>query len=356
VNNPANEASMTLLRLAVGMCGVLLLFGCSSASRNNESLPDQSSATATARGYKVGKPYNIKGVWYYPHVDYDYVEEGVASWYGPGFHGRSTANGETYDMNDLTAAHRTLPMPSVVRVTNLENGRSMKLKVNDRGPFARDRIIDVSRRASQLLGFHIQGTTPVRVEIVEDESRMLAAALGVPSEVAWAATRSAPPPAPAPEPLLVAEAPAAPVSTSAVDDEQVSAAVAPTTASSPAFTGYASSYTAASSYAPPPEQDLPPEPSTLDPVETAETDPIVAPVAGAGQRWIQAGAFADPGRAAAASRRLAGLGPTMTSPSFVGGRELLRVRVGPFSSQEEAQRMLASVTQAGFQGSRIVAD
>ncbi|MFO1156193.1 MAG: septal ring lytic transglycosylase RlpA family protein [Rhodospirillales bacterium] len=83
-------------------------------------------------------------------------------------------------------------MPSIVRVTNLENGRSIKLKVNDRGPFARERIIDVSRRASQLLGFHQQGTTPVRVEIVEDESRMLAAALGVPSEVAWAAAYQAP--------------------------------------------------------------------------------------------------------------------------------------------------------------------
>ena len=120
------------------------------------------------------------------------MEEGVASWYGPGFHGKQTANGEIYDMNDLTAAHRTLPMPSIVRVTNLENGRSLKLKVNDRGPFARERIIDVSRRASQLLGFHQQGTTPVRVEIVEDESRMLAAALGVPSEVAWAAAYQAP--------------------------------------------------------------------------------------------------------------------------------------------------------------------
>ncbi len=165
---------------------------CSAARvprRPGEPPTDVSRAAAATPGYKVGKPYQIKGVWYYPQVDYDYVEEGIASWYGPGFHGKATANGEIYDMNDLTAAHRTLPMPSIVRVTNLENGRSLKLKVNDRGPFARERIIDVSRRASQLLGFHMQGTTPVRVEIVEDESRQLAAALGVPSEVAWAASR-----------------------------------------------------------------------------------------------------------------------------------------------------------------------
>ncbi|MBK8212088.1 MAG: septal ring lytic transglycosylase RlpA family protein [Rhodospirillales bacterium] len=169
---------LVAIRICSGVCGVLLLFGCSSTPRPGEPPTDVSRAAAATPGYKVGKPYQIKGVWYYPQVDYGYIEEGIASWYGPGFHGKATANGESYDMNDLTAAHRTLPMPSIVRVTNLENGRSLKLKVNDRGPFARERIIDVSRRASQLLGFHMQGTTPVRVEIVEDESRQLAAALG----------------------------------------------------------------------------------------------------------------------------------------------------------------------------------
>lgn len=78
--------------------------------------------------YKVGSPYQIDGRWYYPKEDYTYVEEGIASWYGPNFHGKTTANGEVYDMNDLTAAHRTLPMPSVVRVTNLENGRALVLR------------------------------------------------------------------------------------------------------------------------------------------------------------------------------------------------------------------------------------
>ena len=356
------------LRLAIAMCGSLLLVGCSSTSKNGEALSDGSAAAAAVRGYKVGKPYSIKGVWYYPRVDYDYVEEGVASWYGPGFDGKATANGETYNMNDLTAAHRTLPMPCVVQVTNLENGRSLKLKVNDRGPFARDRIIDVSRRASQLLGFHIQGTTRVRVEIVEDESRMLAAALGVPSEVAWAAERSAVPSVPAAAdpvtevaalPVAVTEVATAPVSASTLGDEI--GAVPPMMEPSPISAGYASSYTVADytvadAYAPAPDVSRLPDASPPAPIETAEITPAVGFVGGSAARWIQAGAFADPGRAAAARRRLSGLGPTVAAASFVGGRELVRVRVGPFSSQEEAQRVLASVTRAGFQDSRIVSE
>src|SRR5690606_18692928 len=136
----------------------------------------------TTADYKIGKPYRINGVWYYPGEDYGYSETGIASWYGPAFHGRPTANGEVFDMNALTAAHRTLPMPSMVRVTNLGNGRAVVLRVNDRGPFAHGRIIDVSRRAAQLLGFERQGTARVRVEILEAESRALAmAASGGPS-------------------------------------------------------------------------------------------------------------------------------------------------------------------------------
>lgn len=117
-----------------------------------------------AGAYKVGTPYQINGVWYYPKEDPFYDETGVASWYGSDFHGKATANGERYDMDALTAAHRTLPMPTVVRVTNLENGRSIRLRVNDRGPYARGRIIDVSRRAANLLGFQGQGTARVRVQ------------------------------------------------------------------------------------------------------------------------------------------------------------------------------------------------
>ena len=125
--------------------------------------------------YKVGNPYKINGKWYYPAVDYQYDEVGIASWYGPGFHGKSTANGEVFDQNKITAAHRTLPMPSIVTVTNLENGMVLdKVRINDRGPFARNRIIDLSKKAAEELGFIKNGVAKVRVEILEDESRKYA--------------------------------------------------------------------------------------------------------------------------------------------------------------------------------------
>ncbi|MEG9862618.1 MAG: septal ring lytic transglycosylase RlpA family protein [Parvularculales bacterium] len=114
--------------------------------------------------YKVGNPYQIQGVWYHPKVNESYNKVGIASWYGEPFHGRKTANGEIYDADELTAAHKTLPMPVIVRVINLENDRSVVLRVNDRGPFVAGRIIDVSRKAAEVLGFKSAGTARVRVE------------------------------------------------------------------------------------------------------------------------------------------------------------------------------------------------
>ncbi len=126
--------------------------------------------------YKIGAPYTVNGVTYYPHVDYAYDQIGLASWYGEGFQGRYTANGEIFDMNDLTAAHTTLPLPSIVEVINLQNNRALRIRVNDRGPFARGRIIDLSRRAAQLLGFDRTGTTLVRVRVLREPSLIAAAA------------------------------------------------------------------------------------------------------------------------------------------------------------------------------------
>ncbi len=123
--------------------------------------------------YKIGKPYTVMGQTYYPHIDEDYEEIGMASWYGSDFHNKKTSNGETYNMNDFTAAHRTLPMPSIVRITNLENGRSIKVRINDRGPFVKNRIIDVSKRVAQELKFHTQGVTKVKVEYLKDETEKM---------------------------------------------------------------------------------------------------------------------------------------------------------------------------------------
>jgi rare lipoprotein A len=133
--------------------------------------------------YRVGTPYTIGGRTYYPAEDPHYRAEGVASWYGPDFHGRETANGEIFDMDSFSAAHTTLPLPSYVRVTNLSNGRSVIVRVNDRGPYHSDRVIDVSVRAATVLGFYGSGLAPVRVEYVGaapiegSDDRMLLATL-----------------------------------------------------------------------------------------------------------------------------------------------------------------------------------
>jgi len=116
--------------------------------------------------YRVGKPYTVAGRVYVPEEDTTYRAEGLASWYGDDFHGRLTANGEVFDMTSLTAAHPTLPMPSYARVTNLSNGKSLVVRVNDRGPYHNNRLIDVSNKAAELLDFKGNGVARVRVEYV----------------------------------------------------------------------------------------------------------------------------------------------------------------------------------------------
>lgn len=115
---------------------------------------------------QIGRPYKIRGKWYYPKEDKNYDRRGKASWYGPNFHGRLTANGEIYDQYSLSAAHPTFPLPSYARVTNRANGRSVIVRVNDRGPYSRGRIIDLSSRAADLLDYKNKGIANVRVEYV----------------------------------------------------------------------------------------------------------------------------------------------------------------------------------------------
>ena len=116
--------------------------------------------------YKIGKPYQIKGQWYYPKEQPSYDEVGVASWYGADFHGGKTANGEIFDMHSLTAAHKTLPLPSYAEVTNLANGRTVLVRINNRGPFVGNRLIDLSRGTARILGFEGKGLSRVRVRYI----------------------------------------------------------------------------------------------------------------------------------------------------------------------------------------------
>jgi rare lipoprotein A len=159
-------------RAGVVVALALMLANCSSGDRiknANYSRRVVAEGEPVPKGggtYKIGNPYNLNGRIYYPAHNPNYRAEGIASWYGRDFHGRLTANGEVYDMNALSAAHPTMPMPSYARVTNLENGRSIIVRVNDRGPYARNRIIDLSIGAAKALNAYNKGLARVRVEYV----------------------------------------------------------------------------------------------------------------------------------------------------------------------------------------------
>ena len=168
-----------MARNAAIVAACLALANCASsgkfASRVDPKYGVSSSPRVVAFGepvpkgggtYRVGKPYTVAGRVYVPEEDASYREEGLASWYGDDFHGRQTANGEVFDMASLTAAHPTLPMPCYARVTNLGNGKSLIVRVNDRGPYHGNRLIDVSNKAAELLEFKGNGVARVRVEYV----------------------------------------------------------------------------------------------------------------------------------------------------------------------------------------------
>lgn len=152
----------------------LLTSACASQNGTRTSRPDLSKKIVNygekvPRGgghYKIGKPYQIANKWYRPREDKNYDRVGMASWYGDLFHGRKTANGEVFDMDAMTAAHPTLPLPTLVEVTNLANNRRVVVRVNDRGPYRHNRIIDLSRKAASVLGFKNRGTARVRVRYV----------------------------------------------------------------------------------------------------------------------------------------------------------------------------------------------
>src|SRR6266550_4039363 len=174
-----SDRVLLMARGAAAAAACLVLANCASsnkfAGRVDPKYGVSSSPRVVALGdpvpkgggtYRVGKPYVVAGRVYVPEEDVNYHEEGLASWYGDDFHGRQTANGEVFDMDSLSAAHPTLPMPSYARVTNLSNGKSLIVRVNDRGPYHGDRLIDVSNKAAELLEFKGNGVARVRVEYV----------------------------------------------------------------------------------------------------------------------------------------------------------------------------------------------
>ena len=286
-----------------------------------------SAEEASPPRYKVGNPYQIQGAWYYPAEDFEHDETGIASWYGAQFHGRRTANGEIYDMNALTAAHRTLPMPSYVRVTNMENGRSLILKVNDRGPFARNRVIDISRRGAQLLGFQKAGTARVRVQIMADKSRALAARIKGRTQLAQIGT-----------PITVDRLPKPDVKTESL-------ALPP---GGQAAAGQGQPQTQAATA-------VPRRVATTTPrLSAGDANVVTMQTVRKTNLFIQAGAFSRFDNANRVRARLTAAGPVKISSVLVNGRDLFRVRVGPMGNVAEADRMLASVIRAGYQNARII--
>ena len=274
---------------------IIFLAGCASNQPGlGESPYSQASAIKGQGGiYKVGKPYKIFGVTYYPKEDYNYSEVGIASWYGKDFHNKKTANGERYDMNTLTAAHRTLPLPSIVKVTNLENGRSLVLRVNDRGPYAKNRIIDISKRGAQLLGYQTQGTAKVRVEVLEKESKELKAALLGQDIKDIQYTKTRPTPEIAENKTLVIY-------------------------NADTATKMTNSHKADNNY------------------------------------FVQAGAFSQKSSATGLKGKLSRFGNTNIATATVDGRTFYRVRIGPFSFKEEADVTLAKVKDYGIQNASVV--
>ena len=304
------------------IAGLLLLAGCAGARRQGPPpLEDHTvQVPANAGVYKVGNPYQIDNVWYYPREQPDYDETGIASWYGPDFYGKYTANGELYDGGQLTAAHRTLPMPVNVRVTNLDNGKSIIVRVNDRGPYARGRIIDLSRRAAELLDVVQNGTARVRVTYV---SR---ADLG-----------GGGPPPPETSAEIANALPAAP--TSKVDSSALGvlpgAVVAPPVklATLPA-----------------PLPAAPPPPAAAKP--TGQVDKV--PVPGVTHLYVQVGAFS---KLENAQRMMKSLGGDLHVSSLQrGGQTLYRVRTGPLASVQDADSALSRISGTGSGDAQIVVD
>ena len=158
---------------------LILIQGCTSSIEVAANLgkkyliPKEEKKRIQKPIYKIGKKYNVGGKYYYPKKDLYYNKTGIASWYGPKFHGKLTANGEIYNQHALTAAHKTLPLPSAVKVTNLKNNKSIVLRINDRGPFVNDRIIDLSSKAADILDLKREGTGLVRVQILREKSLYL---------------------------------------------------------------------------------------------------------------------------------------------------------------------------------------
>lgn len=289
--------------------------------------------------YKVGDPYQVAGVWYVPKEQPDYDETGIASWYGDAFQMKPTANGEIFDMNGISAAHTTLPLPSIVEVTNLDNGRKLKVRVNDRGPFVGGRVIDLSRAAAHELGYDNQGLARVRVRYVgpatlEQPNTGLRYASAGPAKPlypirqdAYAAQSYARAPA------VAAASPAMPAYTPPIPQAPIAVAQS----SLPPITGSA----------------LPPlRPAAASPM--AASPVVVASAATGGAYRVQAGAFSDRENARRVANSLGMTGLTSIEPIERNGVVYYRVMVPGGADEGQAFALRDRVASLGYADARVI--
>lgn len=322
-----------LAALAVAGCA-LTLSACTEsqlavhlakkANQAAEPGPDERRIRAERVRAASMRPYTIRNVRYVPMDDPQYDQTGLASWYGKPFHGRPTATGEIFDMNNVSAAHKTLPLPTTVEVTNLENGRVLMVRVNDRGPFVDGRIIDLSRRAAQLLGFERQGVAKVRVRIrpSPDDAFVMR-----PKAITVAEKRS------------VKSAPRQTV--------QVAALAPPTPAEGE--TGIDKS-TPQIGRAPVSAPDVLPQSAPAG--ETVAHVPVKADT----RLFVQAGAFTNYQNALRMKALLAPIRDVGIQHALVDDRDYFRVRVGPIGDVASADAALARVIAQGAGDARIIVD
>ncbi|WP_207478628.1 SPOR domain-containing protein [Arenibaculum pallidiluteum] len=312
-------------RRLIGAALVLVLAASCTPQR---PAPPKAPLPVAAPQFVVGAPYELGGVWYYPSEDYTYDRTGLAGWVGAGIAPRLTANSELFDATQMTAAHRTLPLPSLVRVTNLENGRQVVVRVNDRGPQDPGRIIALSRRAAELLGTSEAETAKVRVQVLAEESRALAEPLrATPStaQVAGTGNDGSPAPRAAPRAMVQIEgaAPSAPrsVQRTALD---ISATVPGGLAADGRFL----------------------------PAETVVQGPPGRPR----QIWVQAGPVTVRQAADRLRALMSSVGPVRVDSRMAGRTQEFLVRLGPYAGARDADRAIEQVLAAGIAGAEVVVD
>jgi rare lipoprotein A len=291
-----------IIAAVIGILALLPLSGCSSSNKSAKLDPfaGQGSPRYPGNGplprgggrYQLGEPYQVAGRWFTPREQPGYNKVGVASWYGPQFHRRQTSNGEWFDMNYLTAAHATLPLPSYAKVTNLQNGREVIVRINDRGPFVGDRIIDLSRQAATVLAFKEQGKAQVRVQYL------------------------------GPAPL----------------GDRGSELMA---LNERLRDGGSTSVMTAALAAPAKQANYAPR-AVFAQTETSEAF------------FVQVGSFRDPDNAERTRAELSGSGPIVITAVSGAAGQLYRVRIGPLPDASQAQRALQDAVNAGHSDARVV--